>query len=76
MIICAALIGLGRVLNVTLPQTENAIGDGIECLISPRYRSVIGVHGYLRVTAVACVTGRGGTSRTRRGAPAARLPVL
>lgn len=69
MIICAALIGLDYVLNVTVTQATIMIGDGIECLISTRYRSVIGVHGYLRVTKVASVTGSaGGVRGTAPGA--------
>jgi hypothetical protein len=91
MILCVSLIASSCVLYVTATQGRPAPGDGLECLISARYRPVIGVDRYLHVTAVASVTdyqgeraaagrarcgGSAGTSGAQRPVLPARLPVL
>ena len=70
MIICVALIVPSYVLYVTTTYPTAEPGRPLECLISPRYRPVIGVDRYLRVTVVASVTNdqgdRGAAGRPRQ----------
>ena len=75
MITCVALIVPSYVLYVTTTYLTAEPGRRLECLISPRYRPVIGVDRYLRVAVVASGTsvlrrtrgGRRPRQRKRRG---------
>ena len=70
--ICAALIVPSPVLYVTTTYLMTEIGRRLECLVSPRYRPVIGVDRYLRVTVVTSVTSDRGEHGAARPAGARR----